>query len=171
MTPKKGGYKVTPPRVVELLQKAVIEKSQYAVAKETGLALSVIQGLLKGNREPSTGTLLKLADYFMVSVQYLRGDDRSFEDEQKYYEWKLKADDAEWYTASVDRLIADIKVRLSKSVLGSEREKIISIFEHNDVFVADFYSIQANKMDEVIDLLRRVKKLKLEEHAKEDTVG
>ena len=71
---KKEGYKVTPARVVELLQKAVSEKSQYAVAKETGLALSVIQGLLKGDREPSTGTLSKLGSYFNASVSWLRGE-------------------------------------------------------------------------------------------------
>lgn len=75
MTPKGRGYKVTPPRVLELVQKAVAEKSQYAVAKETGLSLSVIQGLLKGNREPSTSTLTKLSNYFNVPLPLLRGDE------------------------------------------------------------------------------------------------
>ncbi|MBK5274569.1 MAG: helix-turn-helix transcriptional regulator [Desulfuromonadales bacterium] len=74
MAPKGRGYKVTPPRVLELLLKAVAEKSQYAVAKETGLSLSVIQGLIKGNREPSTSTLTKLSSYFDVSVSLLRDD-------------------------------------------------------------------------------------------------
>lgn len=74
MAPKGRGYKVTPPRVLELLRKAVEEKSQYAVAKETGLSLSVIQGLLKGNREPSTSTLTKLSNYFNIPLDLLRDD-------------------------------------------------------------------------------------------------
>ena len=77
MAPKGRGYKVTPPLVLELLKKAVAEKSQYAVAKDSGLALSVIQGLLKGNREPSTSTLYKLEQYFNLPADTLRmGSDR-----------------------------------------------------------------------------------------------
>lgn len=57
---------------------AVAKESQYAVAKKTGLALSLIQGLLKGDREPTTGTLKKLSVYFGVSVADLRGETQEF---------------------------------------------------------------------------------------------
>jgi len=74
MTPKGRGYGVTPVEVVTRLKEAVSNKSQYAVAKESGLALSVIQGLLKGDREPSSSTLNKLSIYLCVPVWKLRGE-------------------------------------------------------------------------------------------------
>jgi transcriptional regulator with XRE-family HTH domain len=74
MTPKGRGYGVTPVEVVSRLKEAVSNKSQYAVAKESGLALSVIQGLLKGDREPSSSTLNKLSIYLCVPVWKLRGE-------------------------------------------------------------------------------------------------
>lgn len=72
------GTGVTPPRVRELVTDAVAKESQYAVAKKTGLALSLIQGLLKGDREPTTSTLQKLSDYFGVSVLELRGEAHAY---------------------------------------------------------------------------------------------
>lgn len=71
---KGKGSGVTPGRVQELLSEAVKAESQYAVAKKSGLALSVIQGILKGGREPTTGTLTKLSSYFGVPVHELRGE-------------------------------------------------------------------------------------------------
>jgi hypothetical protein len=69
-----GSANKTPERVVELLQKAVKESSQSAVAKATGLRLYSIQRYLKGLGDPTTDTLAKLAAYFNVSVTWLRGD-------------------------------------------------------------------------------------------------
>lgn len=69
----KGGGK-TPPMVVELLTKAVAEKSQSAVARETGLTLLTVQRYLKGIGEPRDKNLKRLSDYFGVSVAVLRGD-------------------------------------------------------------------------------------------------
>jgi len=71
---KGKGSGVTPGRVQELLAEAVKAESQYALAKRTGLALSVIQGILKGGREPTTGTLTKLSTYFGIPVHELRGE-------------------------------------------------------------------------------------------------
>ena len=64
----------TPAMVVELLKKAVAEKGQSGVAKETGLTQPAIHRYLKGIGEPGTKTLKKLADYFGVSVTVLRGE-------------------------------------------------------------------------------------------------
>ncbi len=63
----------TPEIVVELLKEAVAKKSQYAVAKETGLGLAVINRYLRGIGEPTAKTMEILAGYFGVSVAYLRG--------------------------------------------------------------------------------------------------
>jgi len=71
---KGKGSGVTPQKVKDLLTETVARESQYAVAKKTGLALSLIQGLLKGDREPTTGTLQTLATYLGVSVPELRGE-------------------------------------------------------------------------------------------------
>jgi transcriptional regulator with XRE-family HTH domain len=68
----RGGGK-TPKRVMELLAKSVVESSQVAVANATGLTRLTVQRYLKGVGEPSQETLQKLADYFRVSVAYLRG--------------------------------------------------------------------------------------------------
>lgn len=74
----------TPEMVTELLKKAVAEKGQSTVARESGIALYSVQRYLKGIGEPTTKTFQKLADYFGVSVRLLRG-------ETGFYEW-LKGD-------------------------------------------------------------------------------
>jgi|GEM_PF-6322940 len=65
----------TYPEVVRLLKESVAQKGQRAVARESGVALLSIQRYLKGVGEPTTATLQKLADYFEVSVAYLRGEE------------------------------------------------------------------------------------------------
>ncbi len=62
-------------RVQYLLQKAIKAKGQSVVEKETGLSHSMISRYKRGTGEPTTATLEKLADYFKVSVGWLRGDD------------------------------------------------------------------------------------------------
>lgn len=69
----KGSGK-TPEKLKLLLREAVAAESQYAVAKKTGLALSAVQRLLKGDREPSTSTLEKLSAFLNVPVHELRGE-------------------------------------------------------------------------------------------------
>jgi transcriptional regulator with XRE-family HTH domain len=64
----------TPELVVELLKEAVARKSQYAVAKETGLGLAVINRYLRGIGEPTAKTMEILADYFGKPVSVLRGE-------------------------------------------------------------------------------------------------
>lgn len=85
MAKGRGGGK-TPERVTELLKKAVAEKSQSAVARESGLALLTVQRYLKGLGEPTIETLNLLAAYFRVPVFWLRGEwkDASLEDAKEY---------------------------------------------------------------------------------------
>lgn len=70
----RGGGE-TPKRVVELLKKQVAETSQAAVSRETGLGLATINDYLKGKGEPTLKTLERLADFFDVTVDFLRGKD------------------------------------------------------------------------------------------------
>lgn len=69
----RGGSK-TPQRVVELLESAIKTRGQSTVESETGLSHSMISRYKRGIGEPSQATLEKLAEYFGVSVAYLRGD-------------------------------------------------------------------------------------------------
>ena len=73
-TKGRGGGR-TPERLVELLNKAVKEISQSAVARETGITQSAVHRYMKGIGEPSQATLEKLAAYFGVSVPWLRGEE------------------------------------------------------------------------------------------------
>jgi transcriptional regulator with XRE-family HTH domain len=68
-----AGGGITYPRVIELLKVAVAEKGQRAVSREAGIALLSVQRYIKGESEPSQASMQKLADYFGVSVAYLRG--------------------------------------------------------------------------------------------------
>lgn len=47
--------------------------SQTELAKQLGVVRSTICQYEKGNRQPDTATLLKLADFFGVTVDYLLG--------------------------------------------------------------------------------------------------
>lgn len=69
----KGGGQ-TPERIVELLRAEVERTSQAATARATGLTLRGVQNYIKGIGEPTTATLQKLANYFGVTVSWLRGD-------------------------------------------------------------------------------------------------
>lgn len=71
---KGSGSGRTPNNVIGLLKKAVDEKGQSSVARESGLTQSAIHRYLAGIGEPSSETLRKLAEYFKVSVGFLRGD-------------------------------------------------------------------------------------------------
>jgi transcriptional regulator with XRE-family HTH domain len=73
----------TPEKVTELLKKAVAEKSQSAVARESGIALFSVQRYLKGVGVPTPETLKKLADYFQVKVRDLIEDVYFFGEDSK----------------------------------------------------------------------------------------
>jgi transcriptional regulator with XRE-family HTH domain len=78
---RERGSGITPPRVVDLLRKAVEEKSQLAVSRGSGLGIAAINRYLSGIGEPTTGTLKKLSDYFEVPVGWLRGHAGYWKDE------------------------------------------------------------------------------------------
>lgn len=75
---KESSLRKTPSMVTELLKKAVAEKSQSAVARETGLTLLTVQQYLKGIGEPRQKNLERLAKYFGKSVAELRGEEKVF---------------------------------------------------------------------------------------------
>lgn len=73
MSPQGAGSGNTPERLKALIVMEVEKSSQSAVARATGLTQSAIGRYSKGIGEPTTATLQKLADYFGVTVAWLRG--------------------------------------------------------------------------------------------------
>lgn len=112
---KEKGSRKTPSMVTELLRKAVAEKSQSAVARETGLTLLTVQQYLKGIGEPRQINLERLSAYFGVSVPVLRGDDV----------WSERGNlDAQ--KDNLDKIIRSVRANDLKSVIYSLRTMIIS---------------------------------------------
>ncbi|TSK07030.1 MAG: helix-turn-helix transcriptional regulator [Geobacter sp.] len=74
MCARLAGKSKTPPRVVELLKKEVNLTSQAATARATGLTLRGVQNYLKAIGEPTQASLEKIANYFRVTVRWLRGE-------------------------------------------------------------------------------------------------
>jgi transcriptional regulator with XRE-family HTH domain len=72
---RKPGRGNTPLRIQKMLEEAVKTKSQNVIARELGIGVAVVNRYLKGIGEPTTETLEKLADYFDVTVDFLRGKD------------------------------------------------------------------------------------------------
>jgi len=68
----RGGGK-TPERVVQLINDEITKNGQNATARAMGLPLYSIQKYMKGIAEPSQATLEKLAVYFGITVESLRG--------------------------------------------------------------------------------------------------
>ena len=58
----------TPEAISILLNKLVLESSQNAVAKGSGLTLLTVQNMLKGIGEPRLSTLQRIADYTGVTI-------------------------------------------------------------------------------------------------------
>lgn len=73
----------TPERLVQRINDALKTKSLNSISKTTGVGISALHRYQRGIGEPTTATLQKLADYFKVSVGWLRG-----ETDLDYEEWK-----------------------------------------------------------------------------------
>lgn len=166
---RERGSGVTPPRVVELLTKEVSEKSMLAVSKATGIGLAAIGRYLKGVGEPTTKTLQKLAEYFKVSVPWLRGDILiKYEDES--YHYKLKKMSPEEKKEHFSKIINSKQEREFSSEEDIESIKaahtillqlLLSRKKVRDI--ADiFITLSHDSMRNVIDLLELFYKLKKE---------
>lgn len=49
------------------------ELTQRQVSDDLHIAATTLNGYIKGNREPDYGTLIRIAEYFDVSIDYLLG--------------------------------------------------------------------------------------------------
>lgn len=58
-------------RLEQLLEER--ELTQRQVSNDLHIAATTLNGYVKGNREPDYGTLVRIAEYFEVSTDYLLG--------------------------------------------------------------------------------------------------
>jgi len=174
----RGGGK-TPERVVELIRKAVAEKSQSAVARDSGLTLLTVQRYLKGIGEPTTASLQKLANYFKVSVPWLRGDELlTYEVERALYDWKSTAPDwptvrpseKQWWDASEEQIAAFKKDKEKLREYKDKKKRLEVILErYRDLFF-DFAAVPEEEKGEILNLLHFVQENMAANSAKNRTV-
>lgn len=81
---RETGSGKTPQRVVDKLNEKLSETSLNAMSRTTGVGISALHRYQKGIGEPTTATLQKLADYFGVSVAWLRGE------EEELSNWEIE---------------------------------------------------------------------------------
>lgn len=153
---RERGSGVTPPRVVELLKNEVSEKSILAVSNATGLGLAAIGRYLKGVGEPTTASLKKLADYFKVSVQWLRGEPvwETYEQARTFYDFSLLPDEKQ--KRFLEQFINETDEIAAERAL--ETEKIKLFFEKYRDLITIFLHLPAEDRDNAIDVLRIVQK-------------
>lgn len=70
---RETGSGITPKRLIDLINEEVKTKSLNSISKTSGVGISALHRYQRGIGEPTTATLKKLADYFGVSVSWLRG--------------------------------------------------------------------------------------------------
>ncbi len=71
---RRSGRGKTPENVMRLLKEQLANCSQKELSEKIGVNTGNICRYLQGIGEPTHETLEKLADYFRVSVAYLRGE-------------------------------------------------------------------------------------------------
>jgi transcriptional regulator with XRE-family HTH domain len=137
--------------VVDLLAKEVSKKSMLAVSKATGIGLAAIGRYLKGVGEPTTKTLERLADYFRVSVPWLRGDYvYNYEEERRICDF-LNLSDEEQIERLVKEYGGDAK-ELKEAMVA-----VAAGVERYPELVQAFFQIPPEKMDNALGALYGVK--------------
>ncbi len=85
----KKSQHILPQRLKELRKKNNL--SQYKLAEELGVSRGLLSNYEQGSREPDFNTLMLIADYYCVSIDYLMGITNvkqrflSTEEQNKYY--------------------------------------------------------------------------------------
>lgn len=64
----------TPQNLIDALSLELKNKSYARLAEACGVSGSLLHNYVAGSAEPSTDNLRKLADYFGVDIEYLRGE-------------------------------------------------------------------------------------------------
>jgi transcriptional regulator with XRE-family HTH domain len=85
----------------------------YKINKDVGISISLVTYYSKGERQPTIDNLVKLADYFNVSVDYLLGREEN-----------KKSPAVETGDKELDNLFAKIKILIPKA-----RQRIIDQVE------------------------------------------
>lgn len=106
-------------RLVELRKKQGPHVKQEDVAKALGIARSTYGAYEQGKREPDHATLIKIADYYNVTIDYL------LRDESKETKDKILNEEALRLLEDPDTLIAAADGKVTDSILKAA-QKIIA---------------------------------------------
>jgi transcriptional regulator with XRE-family HTH domain len=134
----------TPESVVELIRKKVDEVGQNATAKAIGIPLRSVQKYLKGESEPTSATLKKIADYFRVEVWQLRGE--------KYVFDRITELQADVYISYAYDLIKVLQI-IPNELQGSVKFALMSIADS----IGNIFESRINYLDE--DKIGKLKKV------------
>jgi len=144
----RGGGK-TPVRVVELVNKAISEKSIRSISKDTGLGIAAISRYSQGIGEPTVATIEKLALNFGVSVAWLHGySDLSYEEEKTRVA----------YIDENERLIKEQEAATDElNGLGCEADLLEKMNNYKDL-VLEYKKIPSGSRLEALKILELVTK-------------
>ena len=154
----------TYPRVTELLKREFEEKkvSKYAFCKQTGINPTSVERYLCGISEPNQSSLEKLANYFKVSVHWLRGGTPwGIEDEEVLTDDYLNFFSDEPCPKKYDlrRAVQDLRIWsvAYRNLEGERKEEIelimSGVYEHLLLFSV-FLSLPSKKRTEALAMLK-----------------
>jgi transcriptional regulator with XRE-family HTH domain len=96
----------------ELLTKNGITQRQ--LAEHLGLARTTVTGYVSGEREPNHSILLKMADYFGVTVDLLLGRDDDLIIVEKGYSDFLDKEEISKKISNIERTMSDLNKELKE---------------------------------------------------------
>lgn len=110
-------------RLVELRKKQGPHMKQEDVAKAIGIARSTYGAYEQGKREPDHATLIKIADYYGVTIDYLLRDEPSETKEKMYRDEALKIlEDPDTLIAAADGKITDSILKAAQKIIAQQLE-------------------------------------------------
>ncbi len=150
----------TYPRVVELLRREFEEKkvTKYAFCKQTGINPTSVERYLCGISEPTQPSLQKLADYFKVSVSWLRGDgDWGYEEERGIVDYYSLPDEKKWWLATSKEIEERFKDKKWLTQYADKKVKLEAMREKYRGLFSAFIAVPQKEKEDVICMLQFIK--------------
>lgn len=111
----------------------------YRVAKETGITTATFTSWKQGKYTPKQDKLQKIADYFGVDIDYLRGISKKDVEEEKPY-YTLSEKDERDIAEDLERMLADLESNEALAFRGDnmseETRNLLRISLENSMRIA-----------------------------------
>lgn len=142
----------TPQRIVELLHAEIpgkISKNKFCI--QTGINQNSVDKYMAGITEPTQVSMLKLADYFKVSVPWLRGEYAyDYEEERRIFEFIL--------------LPGEVQAKKLVRAFGGEEKAVEAMLVKSSIdskkypdLARAFFRLPIEDLDDAIDALLNLK--------------